>query len=188
MNRQKFKLQKKGKYLIWFLKIYYRVIKEIKMMIKIKILKILKTMTKIEILKILKILKTMTTKVETEDFEDDDDEEVEEVNFASTEFDDGEPNLPNINLDYSYTWIILWILQYQQQYKLPNVAIDSLFKFLRFFLLTIDENKFLSFPSSLYMAKKTLGISTNIIKYAACSKCHKLYDINEISNKTEVPT
>src|ERR1700722_70958 len=125
---------------------------------------------------------------DSEDFEDDDDEEVEEVNFASTEFDDGEPNLPNINLDYSYTWIILWILQYQQQYKLPNVAIDSLFKFLRFFLLTIDENKFLSFPSSLYMAKKTLGISTNIIKYAACSKCHKLYDINEISNKTEVPT
>src|ERR1700722_11132322 len=123
-----------------------------------------------------------------EDDEDDDDEEVEEVNFASTEFDDGESNLPNINLNYSYTWIILWILQYQQQYKLPNVAIDSLFKFLRFFLLTIDENKFLSFPSSLYMAKKTLGISTNIIKYAACSKCHKLYDINEISNKTEVPT
>ena len=125
---------------------------------------------------------------DSEDFEDDDDEEVEEVNFASTEFDDGEPNLPNINLDYSYTWIILWILQYQQQYKLPNVAIDSLFKFLRFFLLTIDENKFLSFPSSLHMAKKTLGISTNIIKYAACNKCHKLYGMNEILNKTEIPT
>ncbi|GET57294.1 hypothetical protein GLOIN_2v1776801 [Rhizophagus irregularis DAOM 181602=DAOM 197198] len=28
----------------------------------------------------------------------------------------------------------------------------------------------------------------NIIKYAACNKCHKLYDINEISNTTEVPT
>lgn len=31
-------------------------------------------------------------------------------------------------------------------------------------------------------------LSTNIIKYAACNKCHKLYDINEISNTTEVPT
>ena len=122
---------------------------------------------------------------DSEDFEDDDDEE---VNFASTDFDDGEPNLPNIDINYNYTWIVLWILQYQQRYKLPNVAIDSLFKFLRSFLLTIDRNKFLSFPSSLYMAKETLGLYTNIIKYAACNKCHKLYDINEISNKTEIPT
>ncbi|CAB5185413.1 unnamed protein product [Rhizophagus irregularis] len=121
---------------------------------------------------------------DSEDFEDDDEEE---VNFASKDFDDGEPKLPNINND-NYTWIILWILQYQQRYKLPNVSIDSLFKFLRFFLLTVDENKFSSFPSSLYVAKKILGISTNIIKYAACNKCHKLYDINEISNTTEVPT
>ncbi len=122
---------------------------------------------------------------DSEDFEDDDDEE---VNFASTDFDDGEPNLPNIDINYNYTWIVLWILQYQQRYKLPNVAIDSLFKFLRSFLLTIDRNKFLSFPSSLYMAKGTLGLYTNIIKYAVCNKCHKLYDINEISNKTEIPT
>ena len=122
---------------------------------------------------------------DTEDFEDDDDEE---INFASTDFEDGEPSFPNINIDNNYTWIILWILRYQQRYKLPNVAIDSLFKFLKFLLLTIDGNKFLSFPSSLYMAKKTLGISTNIIKYAACNKCHKLYDINELSNTTEIPT
>ncbi|GET54352.1 hypothetical protein GLOIN_2v1788017 [Rhizophagus irregularis DAOM 181602=DAOM 197198] len=121
---------------------------------------------------------------DSEDFEDDDEEE---VNFASKDFDDGEPKLPNINND-NYTWIILWILQYQQRYKLPNVSIDSLFKFLRFFLLMVDENKFSSFSSSLYVAKKILGISTNIIKYAACNKCHKLYDINEISNTTEVPT
>ena len=28
----------------------------------------------------------------------------------------------------------------------------------------------------------------NIIKYAACNKCHKLYDINELSKKTEITT
>jgi hypothetical protein len=111
----------------------------------------------------------------------------------STErLNDNEPNLPNIinsiNSNYSFIWIILWILQYQQQYRLSKVAIDSLFKFLRFFLLTIDEKKFSSFPSSLYMAKKTLGIFTKIIKYAACNKCHKLYDINDITNKTEITT
>src|SRR2546429_6532819 len=107
---------------------------------------------------------------------------------------DNESNLPNIinsiNSNYSFIWIILWILQYQQQYRLSKVAIDSLFKFLRFFLLTIDENKYSSFPSSLYMAKKTLGISTKIIQYAACNKCHKLYDINELSRteNEEIPT
>lgn len=125
---------------------------------------------------------------EDKDFEDFEDDDEEEVNFASTDFDDGEPNLPNISIDDNCTWIILWILRYQQRYKLSNIAIDSLFKFLRFFLLMADKNKFSSFPSSLYVAKKTLGISTNIIKYGACNKCHKLYDINEISNKTEIPT
>src|SRR6266496_6636651 len=96
---------------------------------------------------------------EEEEYYDDEgeEEEEEEVNFMlhSTErSNDDEPNLPNIinsiNSNYSFIWIILWILQYQQQYRLSKVAIDSLFKFLRFFLLTIDEKKFSSFPSSLY--------------------------------------
>src|ERR1041384_7861752 len=133
---------------------------------------------------------------EEEEYYDDDEEEEkeEEVNFMlhSTERpNDDEPNLPNIinsiNSNYSFIWIILWILQYQQQYRLSKVAIDSLFKFLRFFLLTIDEKKFSSFPSSLYMAKKKLGIPTEVIQYAACNKCHKLYDINEL-DKTAVQT
>jgi len=131
---------------------------------------------------------------EEENYDDYEEEEEEEVNFtlhSTIRPNDDEPNLPNIinsiNSNYSFIWIILWILQYQQQYRLSKVAIDSLFKFLRFFLLTIDEKKFSSFPSSLYMAKKTLGIFTKIIKYAACNKCHKLYDINDITNKTEIP-
>ena len=134
----------------------------------------------------------------SEDLEDDDDDEDsdsedseddEVVNFASELIEDEEPELPpNLNSNDNYNWIILWILQYQQRYKLPNVAIDSLFKFLRLFLLTIDENKFSSFPSSLYMAKKALGIITKIIEYAACTKCHKLYNINEILSETEIPT
>ena len=122
---------------------------------------------------------------EDEDFEND---EYEEVNFVSPDFEDDEPKLPSININHAYAWIILWILQYQQRYKLSNVAIDSLFKFLSFFLLTIDKNKFSSFPSSLYMAKKDLGIITEIFQYSACNKCHKLYDINEILKNTEIPT
>lgn len=40
---------------------------------------------------------------DSEDFDDDDEEE---VNFASKDFDDGEPKLPNIVND-NYVWIIL---------------------------------------------------------------------------------
>jgi hypothetical protein len=130
---------------------------------------------------------------DSEDSEDDEDfenDDYEEVNFASPDFDNDEPNLPpNLSNDTNdtYTWVILWILQYQQRFKLSNVAIDSLFKFLSLFLLTIDSSKFTSFPSSLYMAKKKLEI-LKIFQYAACNKCHKLYDMNEIQNKTEIMT
>ena len=79
----------------------------------------------------------------------------------------------------------MWILQYQQWYRLLNVAIDSLFKFLKYFLLMIDKNEFFYFPSSLYMAKKILGITTRLIKYDACDKCHKLFNIIETLNKTD---
>src|SRR3989440_8080124 len=80
---------------------------------------------------------------EKEEYYDDDEEEEEEeeVNFMlhlTERPNDDEPNLPNIinsiNSNYSFIWIILWILQYQQQYRLSKIAIDSLFKFLRFFL------------------------------------------------------
>ena len=117
------------------------------------------------------------------DFENYDNDN--KVNFASTEFDDDESELPKINSKYNFNWIILWILQYQQWYRLLNVAIDSLFKFLKYFLLTIDKNEFFYFPSSLYMAKKILGITTRLIKYGACDKCHKLFNIIETLNKTD---
>ena len=125
---------------------------------------------------------------DSDDSGDSDDGDDEEIDFSSTDFSDDDPNLPVINSDYDYIWVILWILQYQQRYMLSDVATDALFKFLRFFLLTIDENKFLSFPSSLFVAKKVVEITAKIIKYAICSSCHKLYDMKEILKKTEIST
>ena len=122
-------------------------------------------------------------------FENDDSENdnYEKINFALPNFND-KPKCPNTtNNNHMHCWILLWLLEFQQRFKLSNVAIDSLFKFLSLLLSTIDKNNFLSFPSFLYMAKKELGISTDIIiQYAACSKCHKLYDINKLLDKTEV--
>ena len=123
------------------------------------------------------------------DFDSDEEEEsddYEKINFASPDFDSDEPKIPPYN-NSTYTWVVLWILQYQQRYKLSNVATDSLFKFLSSFLLTLNASMFSSFPSTLYMAKKKLGIP-KICQYAACNKCHKLYDINEILNKPESST
>ncbi|PKC17360.1 hypothetical protein RhiirA5_405934 [Rhizophagus irregularis] len=104
--------------------------------------------------------------IDSENKVDSENDEYEEINFASPNFDD-KPKRPNTvnNHHMHYCWIILCLL-----------------------LSTIDKNKFLSFPSSLYIAKKELGIPTDIIQYAACNKCHKLYDINELLGKTEVQT
>ena len=125
--------------------------------------------------------------IDLDDSDEEEDDDYEEINFTSPEFDNDETKLPpNLNDDVC-TWVMLWILQYQQRYKLPNVAINSLFKFLNLLLSALDKSKFSSFPSSIYMAKKKMGIPT-IFQFAACNKCHKLYDINEIQSKTEIPT
>ncbi len=59
---------------------------------------------------------------DSEDSEDEDyeNDEYEEVNFVSPDFEDDEPKLPSININHAYAWIILWILQYQQRYKLSR--------------------------------------------------------------------
>ncbi|PKY38937.1 hypothetical protein RhiirA4_452039 [Rhizophagus irregularis] len=67
-------------------------------------------------------------------------------------------------------------------YLMLLLSTDSLVKFLRYLLILLDANTFDFFPTSLYMARKTLGICAHIIKYAACEKCCKLYDVAEVSN------
>ena len=52
---------------------------------------------------------------EDEDYIDSDDfnDSFEKINFSSTYlFDENEP-IPEIDLNNNYTWLILWILQYQ---------------------------------------------------------------------------
>ena len=115
------------------------------------------------------------------------------VNFTSDNFDDFEKNnldLPTIDSNYQFRWIILWILQFQRQYKISNIAIDSLFKFLRLLLISIDEDTFFSMPTSLYIAKKMLGLLSKQYNYTACNKCHKLYtikEIKELENNNNIP-
>ena len=47
-------------------------------------------------------------------------------------------------------------------------------------LISHDETTYSAFPTSLYMARKLFGIGDQIIKYATCQKCCKLYSIKDL--------
>ncbi|PKK58948.1 hypothetical protein RhiirC2_795535, partial [Rhizophagus irregularis] len=79
--------------------------------------------------------------IDFDDSDEEEDDDYEEINFTSPEFDNDKTKLlPNLNDDVC-TWVMLWILQYQQRYKLPNVAINSLFKFLNLLLSVLDKSR-----------------------------------------------
>ena len=127
---------------------------------------------------------------------EDDDQEVEDDDVASIEDDDLEQNVnfdapesgygdddsdtPNINIDQGFAWIVYWILKYQERYRLSDVATNSLIKFIRYLLISHDKNTYSTFPTSLYMARKLFGIGDQIIKYATCPTCCKLYSVNKL--------
>ena len=127
---------------------------------------------------------------------EDDDQEVEDDDVASIEDDDLEQNVnfdapesgygdddsdtPNINIDQGFAWIVYWILKYQERYRLSDVATNLLIKFIRYLLISYDKNTYSTFPTSLYMARKLFGIGDQIIKYATCPTCCKLYSVNKL--------
>lgn len=83
--------------------------------------------------------------------------------------------------DSQFKWIIMWIMNFRIKFNLPNTAIDALIKFIKLLLEDVDGVKFESFCSSLYTANKSLGISDAFVKFVACKKCHKLYNIEKVA-------
>lgn len=96
--------------------------------------------------------------------DDDDDDEGSDFNGTRT------------SNNYNETWILLWIFKYQERFRLPDVAINSLIKFFKKVLVDTDSHHFEGFPSSAYIARKLLGIR-KIRKYIVCPECHKNYDL-----------
>ncbi|RHZ67798.1 hypothetical protein Glove_299g116 [Diversispora epigaea] len=45
--------------------------------------------------------------------------------------------------------------------------------------------KFDTFPNSIYMIKKELGLRNDFYSFSTCSKCHKLYNKQEVKNYKE---
>ena len=116
------------------------------------------------------------------DDESEDDNSEQHVEFDAPEYDYGNESskmsIPDINV--GFTWIIYWIFKFQERYRLADTATDSLIKFVRYILVSIDKNTYSEFPKTLYMARKSFGIGDQLIKFATCKKCCKLYAIKDL--------
>ena len=85
--------------------------------------------------------------------------------------------IPN---DDQFLWILLWIMSFRIRFNLPETATESLLKFMKLVLDEIGGDNFKSFPTSLYLAKKALGLKDQFQSFVPCAKCHKLYNKQEV--------
>ena len=53
---------------------------------------------------------------------------------------------------------------------------------MKLVLTEISGNRFNDFPSTLYLAKKSLNIKDRFHSFVPCTKCHKLYNKDEVVN------
>ncbi|GET66052.1 hypothetical protein GLOIN_2v1480991 [Rhizophagus irregularis DAOM 181602=DAOM 197198] len=91
---------------------------------------------------------------------------------------DAEENL----IDDNFSWILLWIMNYRITYNIPETATESLIKFMKIVLNEISGENFRTFPDSLYLAKKVLGLKNRFQRFVPCTKCHKLYNKQDVEN------
>ncbi|PKY56713.1 hypothetical protein RhiirA4_428451 [Rhizophagus irregularis] len=87
----------------------------------------------------------------------------------------------NTKLKFNDSWILLWIFKYQERFKLPDVAINSLIGFFNLVLKDADLQRFDKFPPTAHIARKFLEIKKKSKTYAVCPECNKLYNIANIT-------
>src|SRR6266536_140787 len=100
--------------------------------------------------------------------------------FASPEIDSDEIFVTESLNDSIETEIIIWIFKFQQRFRLSDIALEALIKFLCIVLTRSNKSQFKNFPNSLYMAKKMLNIFQPKMQLAVCSNCHRLHNVKEI--------
>src|SRR6266542_1871201 len=100
--------------------------------------------------------------------------------FASPEIDSDEIFVTESLNDSIETEIIIWIFKFQQRFRLSDIALEALIKFLCIVLTRSNKSQFKNFPNSLYMAKKMLNIFQPKMQLAVCSNCYRLHNVKEI--------
>jgi len=117
---------------------------------------------------------------------DDGDDDGEETNifedYSPPNYDF--PNNINENLQNTEDWIIVFVLRYQTRFRLADTAIDTLIKFIKHILTNFNYDRFKDFPTSLYTARKKLGLKHQFVKFSVCPSCHKLHNIDDVKQHT----
>ncbi|GBB93561.1 hypothetical protein RclHR1_21980005 [Rhizophagus clarus] len=117
--------------------------------------------------------------IEQEEEEEEDDDIRNFFAYPKIDDDDNDEEFVMENLNDSIeTEIILWAFKFQQRFRLPDIALEALIKFLNIVLTRLNKLQFKNFPKSLYMAKKMLSIFQPKMKLAVCNNCHKLHNVN----------
>jgi Transposase family tnp2 len=92
-----------------------------------------------------------------------------------------EPNVAPTN--NQSLWILLWIMKFRTRFNISETATESLIKFIKLILEEIggiNNTTFKDFPTTLYNARNTLGLADQFHSFVVCTKCHKLYNKQEV--------
>ncbi|RHZ77570.1 hypothetical protein Glove_176g78 [Diversispora epigaea] len=102
--------------------------------------------------------------------------------YSSPNYDPDKPIDPKSTNNNSYLWILLWIMSFRIKFNLLETATESLIKFIKLLLSEIGNSEFDTFPNSIYMTKKELGLRDDFYSFPTCPKCHKLYNKQEVED------
>ncbi|CAB5360687.1 unnamed protein product [Rhizophagus irregularis] len=72
----------------------------------------------------------------------------------------------------------------RSRFRLADTAIDTLIKFIKHILTNFNYDRFKDFPTSLYTARKKLGLKHQFVKFSVCPSCHKLHNIDDVKQHT----
>ena len=99
---------------------------------------------------------------------------------------------PAISTCIFATWLCLFLAFWQYTFGITDTAFEHLLKFLKAFLTvlgkrSVEISQLATFmPPSLYMLWKRINPDTSPIKkYVVCTKCYKLYTLNECITKIQ---
>src|SRR3954449_13016883 len=118
------------------------------------------------------------------DGDDDDDDNNDDIFKDYSPLDYNLPDNFNDIQNISEEWIIIFILRFQTRYRLSDTAIDTLIKFVKHILTELDCDRFKDFPTSLYTARKKLGLKHQFVNFSVCPSCHKLHNVDDVEGHT----
>ncbi|GET51673.1 hypothetical protein GLOIN_2v1775288 [Rhizophagus irregularis DAOM 181602=DAOM 197198] len=121
---------------------------------------------------------------ESSDNEPSNDDEYHEIfeDYSCPPFEPFQDSDTEQSINNRFLWILLWIMSFRTRFNLPETATESLIKFLKLVLTEIGSPDFDTFPDTLYLARKALNLEDRFHSFVTCSKCHKLYNKQEIKS------